>query len=726
MAKLQQDLARFKQEGDRARVGAVLASMGMIYRSMGQHTQALEYSQQALALLREVGKLSNGNSLPDSSASRSTARTWEGRTLNNIGLIYVMLGQYTQALDYSQQALAINREVGDRIWEGKSFWNIGFVYKNQGQYAKALEFFQQTLAIDKEVGHRVDQGIALNSIGSTYSYLGQYAKALEFLQQALVIHKEVGPKIMEGAAFNNLANVYVGLEKYSKALESYQQALAIHRKVGDKREEGVDLANIGAVYLYLGQYSKALEFSQQALVINTAIGHKEGEGAAFTFLGIVYYKLGQKPKALEFLSQALAITRVIGDKPMEAENLGVIGVFLEAQNQPELAIAFYKQSVNVTEVIRKDLRVLPKDLQKSYTERVAVTYRRLADLLLKQDRILEAQRVIDLLKLQELSDYLRNVRGNSQTQQGTEFLPQEQQLLTQYNAKLTQVVQLGKELEQLQKIPETSRTPAQETRKRQLETQQRQDKAEFLNFLRTPEVVALVQQLSRTTGGENLNPKTLTQLQDGLKQLKQDAVLLYPLILDDRLELVLVTPYAPPIRRTVPVKREELNRTIAEFRSALTNPASNASEPAQKLYNWLIQPLEPALKEANAKTIIYAPDAQLRYIPLAALYDGKQWLAQKYRVNNITALSLTNFNRPPQAMKILAGALTEAATVKIGEKSYNFSALPAAGKEVENLANTVPNTTKLLGRNFNQTETLDRDEWFFYTSFGNSCGFCYR
>jgi CHAT domain-containing protein len=184
-------------------------------------------------------------------------------------------------------------------------------------------------------------------------------------------------------------------------------------------------------------------------------------------------------------------------------------------------------------------------------------------------------------------------------------------------------VQLGKELEQLQKIPENSRTPAQETRRRQLEAQQRTQKAEFLNFLRTPGVVALVQQLSRTTGGENLNPKTLTQLQDGLKQLKQDAVLLYPLILEDRLELVLVTPYAPPIRRPVPVKREELNRAIAEFRSALTNPVSNAAEPAQKLYNWLIQPLEPALKEANAKTIIYSPDAQLRYIPLAALYDGK-------------------------------------------------------------------------------------------------------
>ncbi|MBD2091275.1 CHAT domain-containing protein [Microcoleus sp. FACHB-1515] len=41
------------------------------------------------------------------------------------------------------------------------------------------------------------------------------------------------------------------------------------------------------------------------------------------------------------------------------------------------------------------------------------------------------------------------------------------------------------------------------------------------------------------------------------------------------------------------------------------------------------------------RTLLYAPDGQLRYTPLAALYDGQQWLAQRYRVNNITAESLT-------------------------------------------------------------------------------------
>ncbi len=659
LAKLQQDLTEFRNKGDRAREGAVLTCMGVVYRSMGQPTQALDYLQNALTILRDVAKSPHGD--------RSTARLWEGRTLNQIGLVYSVLGRYGQALDYSQQALVIQRAVGDRIWEGRN----------------------------------------LNDLATIYSSLGQNLKALEYLQQALAIYKETGQRSEQGRTLSNIARIYSGLEQYSKALEYSQQALAIAKEIREKAVEVWNLSSIGSIYRDLKQYPKALEFYQQALAIERVVGDKQVEGELLIHIGLVYYYLGQYPKALEFYQQALAISREVGLPELEGANLTLIGLLLEAQKQPELAIVFYKQSVNVIEEIRKDLRVLPKDLQQSYTETVAGIYRRLANLLLKQDRVLEAQRVLDLLKVQELNDYLSNVRGNQQTQQGVDYLPPEQQLLAQYNAKLTQVVQLGKELDTLQKIPPSDRTPQQEQRRREIEAEQQKLTRDYLDFIRSPQIVALVQQLSRTTGGGNLNPQLLRSLQDNLKKLSQDAVLLYPLILEDRLELVLVTPYAPPIRHTVPVKREDLNRTIAEFRSALTNPTSNAKEPAQKLYNWLIQPIEAALKEANAKTIIYAPDGQLRYIPLATLYDGNQWLVQKYRINNITALSLTEWDKKPQTLKILAGAFTQGNySFQVGGNTFNFGGLPSAGKEVENLASTVPGTTKLLDRNFSQKDTL--------------------
>ncbi|MEO1378573.1 MAG: CHAT domain-containing protein, partial [Cyanobacteria bacterium J06635_10] len=181
----------------------------------------------------------------------------------------------------------------------------------------------------------------------------------------------------------------------------------------------------------------------------------------------------------------------------------------------------------------------------------------------------------------------------------------------------------------------------------------------------------------------------------------------YPLILEDRLELIITTPDSPPLRRSVKVKRSELNQVITQFRQALQNPSYDAKTPAKKLYNWLIKPLENDLKQSQAKTIIYAPDGQLRYIPLSALHDGEQWLVQNFRVNNITAKSLTDFTAKPQPQpKVLAGAFVEGNyNIPVIGKNYRFQGLTYAGKEVENLTKILPKTTKLIDKAFNKEDT---------------------
>jgi tetratricopeptide (TPR) repeat protein len=81
----------------------------------------LEYYQQALAIIRQIGD-----------------RSGVGTTLNNIGLVYNYLGQYPKALDYYQQALAIARQIGDRSTEGKTLNNIGLIYSRLEEYPKAF------------------------------------------------------------------------------------------------------------------------------------------------------------------------------------------------------------------------------------------------------------------------------------------------------------------------------------------------------------------------------------------------------------------------------------------------------------------------------------------------------------------------------------------------------------------------------------------------------------
>jgi CHAT domain-containing protein len=85
-----------------------------------------------------------------------------------------------------------------------------------------------------------------------------------------------------------------------------------------------------------------------------------------------------------------------------------------------------------------------------------------------------------------------------------------------------------------------------------------------------------------------------------------------------------------------------------------------------------------------------------------ALHDGQQWLIQRFRVNNITAASLTDCGtRRSDRLRVLAGAFTEGVySFKVGNLDFSFSGLPYAAQEVSNSAAEIPDTTELLNRQF--------------------------
>ncbi|WP_236739081.1 CHAT domain-containing protein [[Phormidium ambiguum] IAM M-71] len=679
--------------GDRSGIAEALHKLGATYDRLEKYPESLDFYQQALVIRREIN---------DKAA--------QGATLNGIAVVYQQLGDYSQALQFLNQALTIRQEVGDKAGEGRTLSNIGLVYSNQGKYSQSLEFYQQALAIFKELGNARSEGALLDNIGGIYTEIGQYPQALDFYQQALEIRKKIDDKSGVAISLHNIGYLHDRQNKYSQALEFYQQSLVLRQEIGDRSGSATTLNNIGLIYDNLGKHSQALQFLEQALAIFQKIGDRASEGNTLDSIGTVYKSLRQYPQALDSYQQALAILKEVGNRPIERATLSNIAKLLEIQNKTELAIFFYKEAVNITELIRQDLQKLSPEQQRSYTATVADTYRSLADLLLQKNRVLEAQQVLDLLKIQELEDYLRKVRGNEQTAQGVELLPQEQKVQADYLAMQNKAIELGKELTKLQKIPEANRTPEQQKRIAELIQIQQQIRAEFNNFINSPTVVALTQKLSQTTSGENLNLRTLNKLQGQLKQLSQNAVLLYPLILEDRLELVLVTSYSPPIRRTVNIKRQELNRLIVEFRLALQQPNTDATISASKLYNLLIKPIENDLIQAQAKTIIYAPDGQLRYIPIAALFDGKQWLVERFSINNITSASLTDFNsKNITHLKILAAAFTQGSyKISVGNRELTFVGLPFAGREVENLAVIIPSTTKLIDSAFTPPATVPK------------------
>ncbi len=697
-AALYANLTDTQGSSDRLRQGQItaLVGLGAGHRATSQFPAALDYYAQALALLD-----------PPSARPSISQQQSEGIVLDNIGVVYSSMGQFPQALDYHLRAQAVFQQLNNRAAESIALNNIATVYSRMGRYPEALTAYEEALTIQRSLGNPEKQGVLLDNIGLLYFQLGQYEQSLDYRQQALAIFRQIGDRAEEAAALNNLGAIYDELGRYDQSQAMYQQALVIVQSIGDRSAQATLLGNIGLNHYSQGRYDLAQASLDQALAIAQSIGSLGNEKFALRGLGLLYQKTGRADEALELFQQALAIAVETGDRRDQATLLSFMGGVLNNQNQPELAITFYKQSVNITEDIRDELRVLSQEQQSSFTAAIADTYRELADLLLQQDRVLEAQQVLDLLKVQELDDYLHDVRGNDSTQKGLDYWQTEQTIIARHAQSLAQL----QDYFRLQGIPPAERTPEQQQQFAALEANASERDSSFAQFLHAPDITTGIEQLRRTANGQNLNPDQLVSLQDNLRRLEQPTVLLYPLILDDRLELVLITPNGAPIRRTVPVSRTELNEAIAQFRIAVTSRTGNPQPAAQRLYQWLVQPIEADLAQAQATTILYAADGALRYVPLSALHDGNQWLVQRFIINHITAASLTDFStRPPadrRSLHVLAAAFSDPDreySFQVGDRSFSFSGLPYAGEEVNNIAATIPNTTELLNQSFSRAQ----------------------
>ncbi|MFN5562633.1 MAG: CHAT domain-containing protein [Pseudanabaena sp.] len=634
---------------------------------------------------------------PDEALMVAQAQTKQDRQTEalRIGLTYYFLGDFKKVQESFLQAIELAKEIGDQEMEERTTALLNYLLQ------KMRKSERTSINIPPEAeAHR------LSFQASVLIQSSQFEAALQSLQQALTIYRaikdryqlqaleirrEIKDRLGEAAGLGNLGLAYDSLGKYDKAIEFHLQSLAIDREIKDRLGELRSLGSLGSAYYSLGKYDKAIEFQLQSLEIAWEIKDRLGEGNALGNLGLAYDSLDKYDKAIKFYLQSLAIAREIKDRLGEAAALNNLGVAFNKINQSELAILFYKQSVNVIESIRQDIRKLSQDEQKSYLSTVEFTYRNLADLLLKQDRILEAQQVLDLLKVEELSEYLRNVRGNNETAKGTDLQKPEQNIIA-----------LSNELAELQKLDREGKLdPQQQPRLAFLTNNEKEYNKQFNAFLQIPAVQKEIQELRRTQSAQNVDIQKYNRLRGNLSKL-QNAALFYPLVLEDRLELILIIANAPPIRKTINLKRTDLNQAITSFLSNLRDPNSEVKPDAQKFYNWLIQPFEKELQQANIQTIVYAPDEGLRYIPLAALYDGKQWLVERYRINNITAASLTDFTpRPAPSIRVLAAASTAKHDVKLGDRTLSFSPLPATKIEVDSIATKI-NTTKLVDRDFTE------------------------
>lgn len=180
------------------------------------------------------------------------------------------------------------------------------------------------------------------------------------------------------------------------------------------------------------------------------------------------------------------------------------------------------------------------------------------------------------------------------------------------------------------------------------------------------------------------------------------AAVIYPIILPDRLATI-VSQTGQPLRYyTTRKSQAEIEQTLDNLLVAL-NPVSDSKDRerfTQQIYNWLIRPGEQEQAFRETKTLVFVLDGKLRNIPMAALYDGKQYLIEKYAVALSPGLQLMAANSFQQnKINAIVGGISESRS--------GFAALPAVESEVRKISQKV-SSKLLLNQQFTSKALGDR------------------
>jgi CHAT domain-containing protein/Tfp pilus assembly protein PilF len=593
-------------------------------------------------------------------------------TLVMIGIKWIDLGENQKALDYFSQALELSRLVGDQFGEALSLEWIGAAYSELSEGQKALEFYNQALPLDRAAANRTGEARTLNNIGGIYGFLGEYQKALEYFNQALPLERAAGDRYGEARTLDSAGTSYFRLGDKKKALDSYNQALALFRKMRDRVGEVAMLATIASIYPTRTNVKKELHYSALLLSRSRAVGNRWWEAEDLLAIGSLNYDLGERKKVLEPLNEALAIVSAHQSPSLEAAVLKRLMEIWRDTGQPAAAIFFGKQAVNIYQQMRANIRGLEKEAQHSFLTSREKTYRDLADILISQGRLLEAQQVLDLLKNEEYFDFIRrDERHAASLATPVVFTKKEGELNREYEKNISTVTAVGDDWAALRAKP--SRTPEEEKQLAELTGKLKvanQTWNKFLNDLSAE----LAKSTQPQTTVENLQ-ENASALQRVVRQLGSGTVALYTLVGEEKYHVILVTPTVQ-LAREYPIKSADLNKKVAAFRDALLDPDSEPVPQARDLYKILVAPIAKDLEGAQATTLMWSLDGVLRYLPVSALHDGHAYLLEKYR----------NIVFTPTSVPALAAPTTVTHWSGLGmgvSKSYGgMDALPAVPAEL--------------------------------------------
>ncbi len=649
----------------------------------GQFLIALQTWQRASVAYRTLGNKLN-----------------EAMTLSSVALAHQQLGQAEQALSAISKSLRLveNLEI-----KPQNAAIVAQILSNQASWQQAGGQTEQALAtwLKAETAFRAASdraGIIWSRLNSALALqtLGFYQRAvttLESVNQSLLVLPDSPIKIV---ALQSFGNALRGVGDLTRSRQTLEQSLVLARSLGLSTEINNALLSLGNVALLQGDKKAAWEYYQQAA---------ESDDELTT--------AGAKINSLSLL---------IEHKAFSAAEVLAQQIAERIKNLPPRRAAFYAQ-INFAQNLKKLRQMSPSN--SKITSEVEIA--RLLANIAKQAKSVEDPRA-EAYALGSLGSLYESSGQWAEAKQLTEQALMVAQSLDSPDIKYRFSWQMGRILKAQGNINGaiaslTSSTNALKVLRNDIVAVSPSLQFDFRdevepvyrelagllllsnqpsqqNLIQARDAIEALQvaELNNFFRTACLETKPI-QVDSAIDKLDKEAAVIYPIILPDRLEVIVKLPGQPLQHYRAKVTQNHLEKLLQQLQSNFSKQyaLSDTMKLSKQVHDWLIEPALDSLVKSRVKTLVFVLDGSLRNIPMAALYDGKQYLIQKYAVVLNPGLNLL----PPQPIKKVK---LKALSAGLSLARQGFSALANVPIELNQIKSEVESTV-LLNQTFT-TESL--------------------
>ncbi|MFX1295562.1 MAG: tetratricopeptide repeat protein [Promethearchaeota archaeon] len=345
-----------KKYGSKIENGNIFHRIGRVFAQRGNLKDALDAFKESIKLIKKGG----GTALQIADVKGA------------MGEAYKINGKEVEALNMYQNALKILREEKERvvythshltiqIFEAitKQLNNIGELYLLLGDSNKALEYYQECLKINLDTQI---PSIILKTrlvLSKIYAKNNDNKTALEYLLKSIDIAKKENDQINLLDIYLKIAGIYKNEKNGRLALNFYKKALKLSEKLENRLKMTEILDEIGIMYLEKYSITKALEFFKKSYNIGNEINQYYFDYILY-HLGLLYYLNKNYDSAYENLRDSLKFAEKNNNKALLIKILIMIGNIWRNRDNLEDSIYYYKRALKYTRNLKIQIEILNK------------------------------------------------------------------------------------------------------------------------------------------------------------------------------------------------------------------------------------------------------------------------------------------------------------------------------------------------------------------------------